>query len=265
MLVMSLVVLDWPLTGSWALTFPKVDIPTITITTRLDGAGPEEIEAQITKSIEEAVNTINGIDELRSTTIEGQSQVFASFVLEKDVDVAANEVREKVSAVLSRLPPGTDPPVIEKFDPDAAPVMSLVVSGKRSPKEVTELAEKKIKRQLEAIKDIGAVSIVGGRKREINVRVDPYRLSAYGLSIQHVKDALRRQNVETPGGRITWAAGEEGLRTMGRIEDVGGFEDLIVADRKGAPVRLKDIGDVIDGKEEPRSLSRLNGNNAVSY
>ncbi len=265
MLVMSLVVLGLASYRELGVDlFPKVDIPTITITTRLDGAGPEEIEAQITKSIEEAVNTINGIDELRSTTIEGQSQVFASFVLEKDVDVAANEVREKVSAVLSRLPPGTDPPVIEKFDPDAAPVMSLVVSGKRSAKEVTELAEKKIKRRLEAIKDIGAVSIVGGRKREINVRVDPYRLAAYGLSIQHVKDALRRQNVETPGGRITWPGGEEGLRTMGRIEDVRGFEDLIVTDRKGAPVRLKDIGDVIDGEEEPRSLSRLNGNNAVS-
>ncbi|MBI5469332.1 MAG: efflux RND transporter permease subunit [Deltaproteobacteria bacterium] len=265
MLIMSLVVLGLASYRELGVDiFPKVDLPTVTITTRLEGASPEEVESQITKRIEEVVNTINGIDELRSTTIEGQSQIFATFLLEKNIDVAANEVREKVSTILSQLPPGTDSPVMEKFDPDAAPIMSIVISGKRSAREVTEIADKKIKRQLEVIKDIGAITLVGDRKREIQVFIDPNRLSAYNLSIVNVKEALRRQNVEVPGGRITWEAREEGLRTMGRIEKVEDFNGLIVADYKGAPVRVKDIGYAVDSEEEPRTLSRLDGNNAVS-
>ena len=244
--------------------FPKVDLPTITITTRLPGASPEEIESQITKTIEEAVNTIAGLDELRSSSIEGQSQVFATFVLERNVQEAANDVREKVSAVVARFPPGTESPIIEKADPDSAPVMAVVVSGQRSPRELTEIADKRIKRQLETVKDVGAITIVGGQKREIQVFVDPDRLSGYSLSIQQVKDALARQNVEIPGGRITGGAQEEGLRTLGRIESPEAFESLIVADLKGGPVRIRDIATVVDGEEEPRTLSRLNGRNAVS-
>lgn len=265
MLILSLVVMGLASYRDLGLDiFPKVDLPTVTVTTRLEGASPEEIESQITKPIEEAVNTISGIDELRSTTIEGQSQIFATFILEKDIDVASDEVRDKVSRILSELPPGTDSPVIEKFDPDSSPVLSMVVSGKRSAREITEIADKKIKRQLESVKNVGAVTLVGDRRREIQVVVDPDRLLAYGLSIAQVRDAIRKQNVEVPGGRITWEATEQGLRTMGRIEDVRGFEGLIVADRKGAPVRLKDIGAVLDTEEEPRSISRLDGKNAVS-
>jgi HAE1 family hydrophobic/amphiphilic exporter-1 len=244
--------------------FPKVDLPTITITTRLPGAAPEEIESQITKVIEEAVNTIAGLDELRSSSTEGQSQVFATFVLERNVQEAANDVREKVSAVLSRLPVGTEMPVIEKADPDSAPVLAVVISGRRSAREITEIADKRIKRQLETVKDVGAITLVGARKREIQVFIDPDRLSAHGLSIQQVRDALARQNVEIPGGRLTGGPREEGVRTLGRIETPQGFEDLIVADRKGGPVRIRDIAGVVDGEEEPRTLSRLNGQNAVS-
>ncbi|MBI5970597.1 MAG: efflux RND transporter permease subunit [Deltaproteobacteria bacterium] len=265
MLILSLVVLGLASYRELGVDiFPKVDLPTVTITTRLDGASPEEIESQITKRVEEAVNTINGVDELRSTTIEGQSQVFVTFLLERSIDAAANDVREKVGAASAAFPPGTDPPIIEKFDPDSAPVMSLVVSGKRSAREVTEISEKKIKRHLEGIKDIGAVAVVGGRKREVQVFIDPERLNAYNLSIINVKDSLRRQNVEVPGGRITWGGHEEGLRTMGRVESVEGFNGLIVADYKGAPVRIKDVGRAVDGEEEPRSLSRLDGMNAVT-
>jgi HAE1 family hydrophobic/amphiphilic exporter-1 len=265
MLILSLVVMGLASYRELGLDlFPKVDLPTITVSTRLDGASPEEIEGQITKPIEEAVNTISGIDELRSTTIEGQSQVFATFLLEKDIDVASEEVRAKVSALLSTLPSGTDSPIIEKFDPDSSPIMSIVVSGKRSAREVTELADKRIKRQLEVVKNVGAITLVGDRKREIQIVVDPNRLTAYGMSISQITDAIKKQNVEVPGGRITWEKGEEGLRTMGRIERVSDFEELIIADRKGAPVRLKDVAAVLDTQEEPRTLSRLDGNNAVS-
>jgi HAE1 family hydrophobic/amphiphilic exporter-1 len=244
--------------------FPKVDLPTITITTRLPGASPEEIESQITKPIEEVVNTIAGLDELRSSTIEGQSQVFATFILERNVQEAANDVREKVGTVLGSLPAGTESPIIEKVDPDSAPVLAVVVSGQRSAREITEIADKRIKRQLETVKDVGAITLIGARRREIQVLADPNRLNAYGLSIQQLREALARQNIEIPGGRLTGGTREEGVRTLGRIEAPEGFEDLIVADRQTGPVRVRDVAAVVDAEEEPRTLARLNGRNAVS-
>jgi hydrophobic/amphiphilic exporter-1 (mainly G- bacteria), HAE1 family len=244
--------------------FPKVDLPTITITTRLPGASPEEIESQITKPIEEVVNTIAGLDELRSSTIEGQSQVFATFILERNVQEAANDVREKVGTILSSLPAGTESPIIEKVDPDSSPVLAVVVSGRRSAREITEIADKRIKRQLETVKDVGAITLIGARKREIQILADPHRLNAHGLSIQQLKDALVRQNVEIPGGRLTGGSREEGVRTLGRIENPAGFQDLIVADRQTGPVRVRDVATVADAEEEPRTLARLNGRNAVS-
>jgi hydrophobe/amphiphile efflux-1 (HAE1) family protein len=265
MLVVSLVVLGTASYRDLGLDlFPKVDIPTITITTRLPGAGPEEVESQITRRVEEVVNTISGLDELRSTTLEGRSQVFVSFVLERDIDEAANDVREKVATIVSQFPPGTESPIIEKFDVDAAPVMALVVSGRRSPREITEIADKRIKRALEAVKDIGAITLVGQRKREIQVAIDPNRLQAHGLSIQQIRTALQQQSVEIPGGRLTGPEREEGLRTLGRIEAVADFETVVVAETPGGPVRVRDIGQVLDGEEEARSLSRLDGQNAVS-
>ncbi|MCI0584835.1 MAG: efflux RND transporter permease subunit, partial [Chloroflexi bacterium] len=236
----------------------------MTVTTRLPGASPEEVESQITKRIEEAVNTISGIDELRSTTIEGQSQVFVSFILDRDIESAAQDVREKVATILGQLPDGTEAPIIEKFDVDAAPVMALVVSGRRSARELTELADKRIKRALESVKDIGAVTLVGQRRREIQIAVDPNRLAAYGLSIQQVQAALRRQNVEVPGGRLTGAGREEGLRTLGRVTAVADFDTIVVAETPRGPIRVRDVAQVLDAEEEPRTLSRLDGQNAVA-
>jgi HAE1 family hydrophobic/amphiphilic exporter-1 len=265
MLVVALVVLGLASYRDLGLDiFPKVDIPTVTVTTRLPGASPEEVESQVTKRIEEVVNTISGIDELRSTTIEGQSQVFVSFILDRDIEGAAQDVREKVATILSQLPQGTETPVVEKFDFDAAPVLALVVSGRRSPREITELADKRIKRALEGVKDIGAVTLVGQRKREIQIAVDPNRLAAYGLSIQQMQTALQRQNVEVPGGRLTGEGREEGLRTLGRVTAVADFEAIVVAEGPRGPVRVRDVAQVLDAEEEPRTLSRLDGNNAVS-
>ena len=265
MLVVALVVLGLASYRDLGLDiFPKVDIPTVTVTTRLPGASPEEVESQVTKRIEEVVNTISGIDELRSTTIEGQSQVFVSFILDRDIEGAAQDVREKVATILAQFPQGTEAPVIEKFDFDAAPVMALVVSGRRSAREITELADKRIKRALEGVKDIGAVTLVGQRKREIQIAVDPNRLAAYGLSIQQFQTALARQNVEVPGGRLTGEAREEGLRTLGRVAAVADFETIVVAETARGPVRVRDVAQVLDAEEEPRTLSRLDGNNAVS-
>src|SRR5262249_46633643 len=152
--------------------YPKVDLPTVTVQTRLAGASPEEIESQVTKPIEEAINTISNIDELRSTTLEGSSVVVVQFSLDKDADVAAQEVRDKVATVVGQLPCDTDPSIIERVDFDAAPVLSISVYGDRPLREITEIADKQIKQRLESVRGIGSIQIVGGRKREIEIWLD---------------------------------------------------------------------------------------------
>jgi len=265
MLVGTLVVAGWFSYKSLTLDlFPKVDMPVVTVTTTLPGAGPEEMEAQVTKPIEEVINTVSGIDELRSVTREGLSQIIVQFKLEKNLAVAAAEVRDKVGTVLAKLPEDADPPVVEKFDVDATPVLTLTVSGFQGIKELTEIAEKKVKEPLESISGVGAISIIGGQKREIQVLIDPERLKAYGLSIKTVATALDKQNVEFPGGRITRPDGETVLRTLGRVSSVREFENIVVASNKGAPVTIADIGRVEDGVVEPRTVARFDGKNAVS-
>ncbi len=244
--------------------FPNVDLPTTVVTTTLKGAGVEEMETSVTKLIEETVNTISGIDELRSATKEGFSQVIIQFDLFKDGDIAAQEVRDKVSGILSQLPVGTDPPLIDKFDLDASPVMTIAISGRRNFREVTEIARKQIKEHLETVQGVGAVTLVGGQKRAINIEIDTDKLVGFRLSADDVRQALIRQNIELPGGRVDQGSKELVLRTMGRLQKSTEFEELIVADRAGFPVRIKDIGRVDDTFEEPRGLSRLDGDNAVS-
>jgi len=244
--------------------FPKIDLPTVTVQTTLPGASPEEIESQITKPIEEVINTVSGIDELRSTTLEGVSLVVVQFVLDKDADVAAQEVRDKVATVLGRLPRDTNPPVIQRLDFDAAPILSISVYGSRSLKELTDIADKQIKQRLESVRGIGSIDIVGGRRREIQLWLDANKLQAYRLTIDQVRNAIRAEDVEIPGGRIDQGPNEVMLRTLGRVENVRDFEKLIVASVKGAPVYLRDIARVEDGYEEPRSQARQDGNPAVS-
>jgi HAE1 family hydrophobic/amphiphilic exporter-1 len=243
--------------------YPNVDLPIVIVTTTRSGASVEEMETGVTKRIEEAVNTISGIDELRSTTKEGLSTVVIQFLLEKNRDVAQQEVQGKINTILSQLPTGTDTPIIDKFDIDATPVMTIAISGKRTLREVTEIADKEIKDSLSSLSGVGSVSLVGGRKRAVNVTVDTDRLDAYGLSIEDVRRALANQNLELPGGRVDQQQRELVLRTMGRIERTAQFAELIVANLDGNPVRLKDLGRVEDAFEEPRGLGRLDGDNAV--
>ena len=265
MLIGALVVAGWFSYKSLTLELmPKVEMPVVTVTTTLPGSGPEEIEAQVTKIIEEAINTVSGIDELRSVTREGLSQVIVQFVLEKDLSIAAQEVRDKVGMILADLPEDADPPIVEKFDIDATPIATITVSGARSLKELTEIAENQVKEPLESVTGVGAIDIVGGRKREIQILIDPDRLKAYGLAMRTVAQALAKQNVEFPGGRIIQESGETILRTLGRVKSVAEFEDIVVATTNGIPITVADIGRVEDGVEEPRSLSRYDGTNSVS-
>jgi len=242
---------------------PKIEFPTVTITTTLRGASPEEVESQVTRRIEEAVNTISGIDELRSLSAEGVSIVFVTFVLEKDADVAAQEVRDRVSSVVRQLPRDADPPVIEKLATDATPVISLAVSAPRDLREITKLVDDRLKKNIESLPGVGQVRFVGERRRQIQIWLDGEKLYAYNLNIDQVRAAIAAQNVEIPGGRMDQGPRELTLRTLGRIERPRDFADLIVAAVGGAPVRVRDIGRVEDGVEEPRSLARLDGEPAV--
>jgi HAE1 family hydrophobic/amphiphilic exporter-1 len=233
--------------------FPKVDIPTITVTTTLTGSAPEEVESEITDKIEAAVNTISGIDELRSTSVEGVSQVYITFLLEKNIDVAAQEVRDKISAALPDLPEGIDPPTVTKLDPDASPVLTLSLSSEKGVREVTEFADKVLRRELESLPNVGQVLIIGGRPRKINVWLDAEKLAKFSLNGSDVQRALQRENVDIPAGRIEQGGRQLTLRMKGRVENMPQMRDIIVATRDGFAVRLGDVAQVEDGMAEPES------------
>src|SRR5437773_953445 len=182
--------------------FPKIDLTTITVTVMNTGASPQEIETEITDKVEGAVNTVSGIDELRSTSVEGVSQVFITFLLEKNADVAAQEVRDKVGLIVNDLPETAEAPIVQKLDTDAAPVLRIAVSSPRSLRDVTDIADKQIKKRIESINGVGNVEIVGGAKREIEVWVDPDKMRAFNITAADVATAVKQQNMELPGGRI---------------------------------------------------------------
>lgn len=244
--------------------FPRIDFPTVTIQTQFPGASPEEVETNVTKTIEEAVNTIGGIDEINSISIEGNSTVIVQFVLEKKTDVAAAEVKEKVDSILSKLPSGSKSPVIAKFDPDAIPVMTIAISAKREAKELTYLVKKQIKERLETVNNVGSVIMLGSREREIRIVIDGVKLAAYHLSPIQLRQGIAAQNLELPAGRVDQKSWEFTLRTMGKITKVQDFENIIVATTGKAPIRVRDIGHVEDTVEEPRDFARLNGKPAIA-
>jgi HAE1 family hydrophobic/amphiphilic exporter-1 len=265
MLILSLVVVGLFSFKSLGVDlFPKIDLPTITVTVVNPGASPQEIETEITDKVEGAVNTISGIDELRSTSVEGVSQVFITFLLDKNADVAAQEVRDKVDLVIPDLPETAEKPVVQKLDTDAAPVLRIAVSAPRSLREVTDVADKLIKERIEAINGVGQVQIVGGRQREIQVWVDPDKLRSYNVTVAEVAAAVRQQNMEVPGGRVDEGTRELTVRTMGRIVDPRSFNDLIVATRGNYQVKVSDIGYIEDSAEEQRTQALLNGQPAVT-
>jgi len=265
MLILSLVVVGaFSFLSLGVDLFPKIDFPTITITVVNPGASPQEIETEITEKVEEAVNTISGIDELRSSSIEGISQVFVQFILEKDVNIAAQEVENRVQTVIPNLPETAKQPTVQKLDTDAAPVLRISLSAPKSLREVTEVAKNQIKERIESINGVGQITIIGGRDRQINVWVDPDKLRSYNVTPAEVSGALRIQNMEFPSGRLDEGQTETSVRTVGKIKNPEEFNDVVVATRGNYQVRVKDLGYVEDGAEETRSEARLNGQPAVT-
>ncbi|CAN5584870.1 N/A [soil metagenome] len=265
MLILSLVVVGAFSFMSLGLDlFPKIDFPTITVTVVNPGASPQEMETEVTEKIEEAVNTISGIDELRSSSVEGISQVFVQFVLEKDVNVAAQEVENRVQTVIPRLPDTAKQPTVQKLDTDAAPVLRISVSAPRSIRDVTDIAKHKIKERIESINGVGQITIIGGAERQINVWVDPDKMRSYNVTPAEISGALKIQNMEFPSGRLDEGQKETSVRTVGKIEKPEQFNDVVVASRGTYQVKVKDLGYVEDGAEEIRSEARLNGQPAVT-
>jgi hydrophobe/amphiphile efflux-1 (HAE1) family protein len=259
-LMLAIVVIGFVGYGSLGLDqFPKIDLPTVLVTTTLQGSAPEEIETEITDKIEGAVNTISDIDELRSSSSEGVSLVTISFGLDKNIDVGTQEVRDHINAVLASLPKGIDQPVVTKVDPDAAPIMLITLRAKGTQRDLTELADKRVRRQIESINGVGQVTILGGRKRQINLWLDPVKLAASGITAFDVERALGSQNITVPGGEINTGPSRVSLRVEGRVASVDAIGQIVIRETKDHATRVIDVARVEDGTEEEKSWASQDG------
>ena len=243
--------------------FPKTDPATVTVTVDLPGATAEEMSTEVILPLEEAVSSVGGLDELSSEADEGVATITSKFVLERDTEGAAQDVREKVAAAIRLLPPTILPPTITKDDPDSDPVLSLLIAGGADLRETTEIADKQIKRTLETVNGVGEVDLTGGRIRQVRVFGDAEKLNAYGITITQLESAIQNQNVEVPGGTIRRGASEMGVRTLGRIEASELFNDIIVANVNGTPIRIRDVGRVEDTFADPLTWNMIGGKEAV--
>ncbi|WP_437277962.1 efflux RND transporter permease subunit [Sorangium sp. So ce375] len=243
--------------------FPNIDVPYVVVTTRLDGAAPEEVEAEISDRIEGAVNTISGIEDLRSTSTQGVSQVVVGFALEKNADVAAQEVRDKISAVLPSLPKGIDPPIVSRIDLGAAPVLLVSVASDQPIRELSELADKRVRRQIEGISGVGQVSLIGAQSRQINVWLDPIALRAQGITAAEVQRAIAAQNLMTPGGSVETGPEDLTLRVMGRVESPEALGRVVLREQDGHAVRLSDVARVEDGRADEKTWAQLDQKRTV--
>jgi len=244
--------------------FPRVEFPMITVTTLLKGASPETVEREVTEVLEDSINTIEGIETLRSASSESLSQIVVEFGLEYDVHQKAQEVRSKVFAARGDLPADAEPPVIDRVDPDATPVLAILVSGPQSIRALTELADKRIKRRLERVPGVGSITLIGGRKREVRVWLDPVKLAGWELAIDDVIGAIQREHLEIPGGRIETAKREFVIKTQGKLAAAEQFGELVLAERGGRRIHLREVALVEDGMAEERTIARLNGRRGVA-
>ena len=265
----SVLILSLTVVGAFAFgqlgvdRLPQVDFPTVAVTTRLPGAAPEQVESEVTDKIEEAVNTISGIDQLSSNSAEGISQVIVTFRLEKNADVAAQEVRDRINRILPLLPRTITQPTIEKQDPDAAPILTIAVTAKKPIRDVTEYTDKVLRRRLESTDGVGQVLVLGGRKRQINIWVDADRLHAYNLTVNDVSRALQAQNADIPGGRIDQGPQSITMRTRGRVDTPEQFGGLVLRQVEGHPVQVGDVARVDDGVADVTTLANINGDPTV--
>ena len=244
---------------------PDVEIPVLSILTEFPGASPETIEREVTKRIEEAVNPISGVKHVQSISREGLSSVIVEFNLEVKINDVSQEARAKINAIRKELPEGMKEPVIQKFDFNAMPVVSLAVrSNLLNPRDLTTLADRKIKRRLESIAGVAKAKLIGSSTREVAVNLDPVRLQALGMGVDEVIAGLASENVNTPLGRLDRGNTEMPLRVSGKPKDASDYPAMVIARRGTQPITLGDIATVVDTVEEKRSLALINGEPAVA-
>src|SRR6266550_2532744 len=244
--------------------FPRADPATVNVNVSLPGASPDEMTSSVVLPLEDAISSVSGLDEMMSRASEGSASITSTFKLERDIEGATQDIREKVAGALRNLPPNILPPVIAKVDPDSDPILTVVVSGQMERRELTEIADKIVRRGIQTIDGVGEVNLIGGQSRQVRVLIDAQRLTAHGLTVIQLRDAIVNENVEEPGGRMIHGPEQVDLRTMGRITSAGQFGDIIIAYRGGAPIRVRDVARVEDSAEELRVWARLDGNDVVS-
>ena len=237
--------------------FPKADPATINVNVQLPGATPEEVVTGVVLPLEDAISSVSGIDEINVYSSEGFADITCTFVLERDIEGAAQDIREKVAGAIDRLPRDTLPPVITKLDPQSDPILTLLVSGPIGRRELTEIADKQVRRAIQTVDGVGSVELNGGQARQIRVLLDAQKLTAHNFTVLDVRDALRRENIEAPGGRMITGPQELGLRTLGRVVSAEQFGEIVIGTRGGTPVRVRDVAQVEDGAQELRTWSAL--------
>ncbi|MCF8110585.1 MAG: efflux RND transporter permease subunit [Desulfobacteraceae bacterium] len=245
--------------------YPDVDFPIVNVSAVLPGADPEVIETEVVEPLEEQINTIEGIDEIKSTCREQVGIVTVRFELDRDIDLAAQDVRDRVTQARRNMADDVEEPVIRKVDPNARPVMFLSLQGDKrwDTVRLTEFADTVVKDQLERIAGVGQIFIGGERKYAVRIKLDPERLAAHSLTVQEVVEKLQAENVDIPSGRVESREREFLIKTEGRFSSSEPFNDIIIAHRRGAPVRLADVGKAVDGIENERTAARYNRDETV--
>ncbi|KKB75785.1 nodulation protein NolG [Devosia soli] len=244
---------------------PDVDFPVVAVVVSYPGASPEAVEADIVEPIEEAVNTIAGLDTIQSTAQSGQALVLMIFNLEEDSQQKAQDVRDKLDPVKANLPDGAGEPQVLRFDPSALPILSLAVSSTTlSDRDLTALTEDVIVKRISNIAGVGSASVVGGVPRQLNINIDPDRLTAFNITPSAVTQALQAANKDLAAGSITQGSIVQSIQVLGRLEDQQDFYDIVVGNQEGQPVTLRDVATIEDGTGEASSLAILNGERALA-
>lgn len=238
---------------------PNVELPVISVSTTLRGANPEIMDTSVTNLIESAVNTTPGIEHIQSTSSPGFSNVTITFALEKNIDVAFNEVQSKVNQTLRRLPDDADPPVVQKLETNAQPIMWLALHGDRTVQQLNLYAQNVIKKKLENINGVGEVRLGGRRDRTIRVNLNPDRMAAYKITAGDLTTAFQKEHIQLPGGFLVGSHAEQLLKLDLEFHDLKSLAELVISYKSGAPIRLKDVAEIEDGLTDNRQVARFNG------
>jgi HAE1 family hydrophobic/amphiphilic exporter-1 len=244
--------------------YPEVEFPIVTVTAVYPGADPETIESRVIDKLEESISSVNGIKVMRSTSMENVGFVVIQFELERKADQAVQDVRDKVSSALKNLPTDLEPPVVERVDIGAAPILAIALSADMPKRDLTQIAKDVIKQRIQAINGVGGLDIVGGQEREFHVWIDPNRLDSFGLVPSDLAQALAAQNVEIPGGRLDQGSQELSIKTRGQVHSAAELGNIIIPAAAGAPVRLREVARIEDGEQERRSYSTYNGKSSIT-